>query len=106
MKLYPPNLLSPNGSEVFANRRIVVSWENVIESDPNYPRFYEIYFTDDFVDFEKTNWTQIAVVEDIENNFTWDLPFSVKGDNCRIAIRTRDFKGDRSHATYCRYNNG
>src|SRR6056297_3507755 len=96
MSLQPPNLLSPNGNEIFFQRQINISWENVIKSSSSYPMSYEIFFTDDFVGFYKTNWVQIAIVNNNQTNFLWDIPFSVKGDKCRIAIRTRDFKGDRS----------
>jgi len=96
MSLQPPNLLSPNGNEVFTQRQINISWENVSESVSSHPKSYEIFFTDDFVNFEKTNWVQIAVVNDNESSFLWDIPFSIKGNNCRVAIRTRDFRGDRS----------
>ena len=95
MTLNPPNIIYPNGKENIYLRQINIEWENLVELDPSSPVMYEILFTDLYTD-ESTEWIEIAVVACTSSSFLWNIPFYVKSSTCRVAIRSRNFRGERS----------
>lgn len=93
-----PTLTYPNGGESISTRTLEVTWyrENLHGDEPNDDVWYEIYFTDSY-DPEKQNaWVQIATSPSNANSFTWNVPFSIKSNKCRMGIRCRNFHGATS----------
>ena len=99
MALYPPNIIYPNGRENIYLRQINIEWENLVELDASSPIMYEILFTDSYIDEDIDNieWVQIAIVSCTATSFLWNIPFYVKSNLCRVAIRSRNFRGERSN---------
>lgn len=101
----PPSLTYPMGGDVVIGNTIVITWDRPADaSSINSPIWYEIFFTDSFESKEESSWVQIASVPSKSSSFSWKIPNGVRGDRCRIAIRSRDLSGVRSIPSYSSRN--
>ena len=110
-----PTIIYPNGGESIIGNTLSITFKspnNVLrnsphiadlESDPNVyileykeATWYELFFTDDYNSGYKTNWIHIATVPAGTEQFDWKIPLSIRGNKCKLGIRSKDVNGVRS----------
>lgn len=110
-----PTITYPNGGESIIGNTLSITFKSpnnilrnsshisTLESDPNvyvlaYKKtiWYELFFTDDYDADSKTNWIHIATVPAGTEQFNWKIPFSIRGNRCKLGIRSKDVNGVRS----------
>ena len=92
-----PTITYPNGGETITGRTLTVTWYSPTPHHPeNIAVWYELLFTNDYETDKQNNWMQIASLPAQITSFDWTVPFGVRSDNCRLAIRCRDARGKRS----------
>lgn len=100
-----PTISYPAGGEEIKDRNIEITWNlPKYVHDLNMPMSYELFYTEDFKSYTNTDWVQIADVPTNVESFNWRVPFSVKSDKCRVAIRGRDYRGFVSPMSYSANN--
>tara|TARA_Y100000310_G_scaffold344116_2_gene455214 strand:- start:5360 stop:6823 length:1464 start_codon:yes stop_codon:yes gene_type:complete len=89
-----PTLTSPNGGETISSSSVEIEWHNPIpNSTDGIAVWHEIFFTDKYDDLKDNEWKQIAFVTADTSSFVWKIPFSIRSNTCRLAIRCRDADG-------------
>lgn len=100
VKPFKPTLLYPNGGETILTSSINIQWNNSSYSIPidiaKIPKKIEIFYTLDYNINEESDWTQIATVPTNVESFVWRYGKNIKGNKCRVAIRTRGIEGSSS----------
>jgi len=110
-----PTVIYPNGGESIIGSTLSITFKSPnnilrnsshiadLKSDPNvyileYKKtiWYELFFTDDYDASSKTNWIHISTVPAGTEQFNWKIPFSIRGNKCKIGIRSKDANGVRS----------
>ena len=93
-----PTILAPNGGESFFSGSIIpISWSlPQPDSTDGRPVKVEIYFTDIYTTKQEPDWQQIAVISDSDTSYQWKSPLAIHSSKCRVAIRTRNSRGERS----------
>jgi hypothetical protein len=93
-----PSIISPNGGETYLTNEITISWNAPNPLGADHPRSfdYEIYYTDQFNPLKEPDWQQIAVVPSHVESFVWRYGNNIRSETCRIAIRARNSRGERS----------
>ena len=100
-----PTIAYPNGGEKITSRNLDIRWDR-----PKYPHAtnlavaYELFYTDDYRPRGESNWFQIATVPSTAESFLWKIPLTVKSQNCRVAIRCRDYRGFAGDFSYSAKN--
>lgn len=95
---YSPTLLYPDGGEVILSNEIVIRWEipNPIGDSEVRTIDYEVYYTDQYDPLKEPDWKQIAVVPYSTSQFVWRFGSGIRSSKCRVAIRSRNTRGERS----------
>ncbi len=86
----------PNGGEVVTYPSMYIIWEEPASAHDNKDLWYEIYFTEGWTPDKEPDWLQVATVPAGSSSFLWDIPTYVSSERCRLAIRTRNARGERS----------
>lgn len=95
-----PTLLYPNGGETILVNEIVVSWSVPSPASPdNRAVAYELYYTDTFDPLKEPDWKQIADLPSTSTQHVWRFGNSIRSTRCRVAIRSRNGRGERSRFT-------
>lgn len=92
------SIIFPNGNERILGRQIEISWQRpyISSFDRSGSKEIEIFFTDNYIDDQKTSWSRIARVPYTAEKFIWNFGDRFRSDNCRVAIRTVDSSGKRT----------
>jgi hypothetical protein len=90
-----PTLLYPNGGESIAVNELTIQWQGVSTQDGR-SLTYELYYTENYDFQNEPEWQQIAIVPDNSYSYLWRFGKALKSSNCRVAIRTRNSRGERS----------
>lgn len=96
-KIEGPNLVYPNGGEIFSTREIEITWEEPFAADNLI--WIEIFFTGSYSRNGIQEWRKIASIPSGSLIYTWEIPPSVKSDGCRVSIRAINYKGDISDSS-------
>lgn len=91
-----PTIIYPNGGEQLEDGQVTITWTTPTASTDLRRVWFDIYFTDDFDPQTEPDWQQIGSVKYGETSFLWRFGQSLRSDRCRIAIRTRNSRGERS----------
>ena len=92
-----PTLTYPNGGESIFARSIPIQWDaSAYDLQGTEPIWYEVLFTDSWDATRKVDWVQIASVPSTASSFLWNVPFPIRGNNCRLGIRARNSMGVRT----------
>ena len=84
----------PKGNEIISTNSITISWNNT--SFSNNASAYDIFFTDNYLINEEPNWQQIASVPPLAESYVWQIPSFIKSSKCRLSIRAKNARGERS----------
>ena len=83
------SIMFPNGNEKIQGRQLEISWQK-----PYSPSFdnlklkeIEVFFTDNYIDDQRTQWSRIARVPYSAEKFIWNFGDRFRSDSCRVAIR-------------------
>ena len=92
-----PTLIYPNGGEIITVKNLTITWlePDDIDEHSNIV-WHEILFTDSYSKFGDTKWRLIASVHSLSTALYWEIPISIKSNNCRIGIRSVNSNGFRS----------
>jgi hypothetical protein len=95
---YSPTLLCPNGEEtLLGGSTFTIKWTLPNPPTPDdRPVQVEVYFTDNYSSLREPGWRQIAVVPAGTNAYAWRVDDFVHTNKARIAVRTRNARGERS----------
>jgi hypothetical protein len=93
-ELSSPTLISPNGGEVFKGENIEIEWSEP-QNASSQLIWYEIFITDDYEKNRKLEFLQIATIPSGNSSYTYSVQKNLKGDKCRIGIRSVSQNGDR-----------
>ena len=94
---YVPSIIYPNGGEIITDKNITISWTSLSQYDPsNRDVVFELYFTDNYENYNIPDWKLIAEINSSQEEFEWNFNNSINSDACRIGIRSRNSRGERS----------
>jgi hypothetical protein len=93
---YVPNIIYPNGGEHLDSGQATITWNTPIATADHRKVVFDIYFTDDFDYRSEPDWQQIATVPSTETSYLWKFGQFLRSDACRVAIRARNSRGERS----------
>lgn len=96
---YLPTITYPNGGERLEDGQVTITWTTPVAPVDQRNTYFDIYFTDDFDPHNEPNWQQISSAKYGETSYLWKFGQSLRSDRCRIAIRTRNTRGERSNFT-------
>ena len=92
-----PTILYPNGGEVILGYEITIQWQ--IPAPLSYDSrgiVYELYYTDQYDSRKEPDWKQIATLAPTVFQYVWRFGNAIRSDKCRIGIRSRNARGERS----------
>ena len=69
------------------------------EIDKQRPVVYDLFFSDNFDPQNEPDWKQIATVSSTSNSYLWKFGRFFRSDRCRIAMRAKNSRGERSDFT-------
>ncbi len=95
-----PILLFPNGGEVILGYEVTIRWQipSPLNTDGRTVA-YELYYTESFDPLKEPEWKQIAVVPATVSQYVWRFGNGIRSSNIRVAVRSRNSKGQRSRFT-------
>ena len=99
-----PTLLYPDGNEFFVGEDINIQWNEPLNIPSTVLIWYEIFITDSFNDYSKPDLLQIATIPSGNSSYIYTAHKNLKGDKCRIGIRTVNHEGLRSKISFSSTN--
>ncbi|MAH42674.1 hypothetical protein CL614_03025 [archaeon] len=92
------SIIFPNGNERIFGRQLEISWNkaHVALSDKFSTKEIEVFFTDNYIDDQKTSWSRIARVPYSADKFIWSFGDRFRSENCRVAVRVVNSTGGRT----------
>tara|TARA_B100000614_G_scaffold262909_1_gene300834 strand:+ start:328119 stop:329555 length:1437 start_codon:yes stop_codon:yes gene_type:complete len=92
-----PSLVFPNGGEEILTRVVEVTWEEPSPvSNDGTPVFYEIYYCDNYDNFDEPDWQMIAMVPSGNRTYAWEIGNYLRSEKVRVAINSVNARGERS----------
>lgn len=92
-----PTLLYPNGGEIIIANEINIRWKSPSPFNADGRTVaYELYYTDQYDHLKEPDWKQIAVVSKSLSQYVWRFGNAIRSSRCRVAVRSRNGRGERS----------
>jgi hypothetical protein len=95
---YTPTLRYPNGGEtIVGGTTITTTWTTPTPASDDYRLVQiELFYTDDYEPNREPTWIQIASVPSSDTSYPWRVPNFVHSPRCRVAVRAKNSRGERS----------